>query len=154
MENNPINSLIDLLAVSGHSRVDLHRVVFQSGGHIIIPVELLGFVGGNVAEISTDQHGRIRFRNFIVSPLLSCGHVTRSITEIAGICSVCKRLVCSQCLLTCDFTGDPVCRRHSKIKDGVVVGHHAQKGLWKFKVRRIAMEKELIRYERKQISNK
>lgn len=155
MDNsNPINSLIDLLAVSGYSRVDLHRIVFQSGGHIIIPVEVLGFVGGNIAEITTDQHGRMRYRNFIVSPLLSCGHVTRSIQEIAGTCFVCKRLVCEKCLLTCELTGVPVCLRHSTTKDGVVVGNHAKKGLWRLKVRKIAMGKELAVYERKQIPEK
>lgn len=154
MDNNPINSLIDLLAVSGYSRVDLHRMVFQSGGHIIIPVEILGFVGGNIAEISTDRHGRMRYRNFIVSPLLSCGHVTRSIQEIAGTCFVCKRLVCEKCLLICDLTGVPVCLRHATIKNGVVVGNHARKGLWWLKARKIAIDKELGFHERKQIPYK
>ena len=53
--NNPINSLIDLLAVSGISRVQLSKVIFQMGGHIIIPVEFLGFVGGNITQICPDS---------------------------------------------------------------------------------------------------
>jgi hypothetical protein len=154
MDNNPISSLIDLLAVSGHSRVDLERVIFQNCGHIIIPVEFLGFVGGNITEMSTDEHGRIRYRNFVVSPLLSCGHVTTSIGEISGTCFVCKRLICDQCLLNCDLTGVPICKKHSTIKDGVVIGNHARKGLWRLKVRKISQEKELGYYERKQIPYK
>ena len=84
MENNPVNSLIDLLAVSGYSRVHVSKVIFQQGGHVIIPVEFLGFVGGNISQIIPDEFGRIIYKNLIVSPLLACGHVTRSINEIAG----------------------------------------------------------------------
>lgn len=151
MENNPINSLIDLLAVSGYSRVQLSKVIFQQGGHLIIPVEFLGFVGGNIAQIAPDQYGRIIYKNLIVSPLLSCGHITRSIKEIAGSCFVCKRLICAQCLLTCDLTGTLVCRKHSTIKDGVVIGNHAKKGLWRLRVRKIREDKELGFNARKQI---
>lgn len=151
MENNPINSLIDLLAVSGYSRVQLSKVIFQQGGHLIIPVEFLGFVGGNITQICPDEFGRIMYKNLIVSPLLACGHVTKSINEIAGTCFVCKRLICTQCLLQCDLTGIPVCPRHSTIKDGVVIGNHAKKGLWRLRVRKIRAEKELGNV-RKQIS--
>ena len=155
MENKPINSLIDLLAVSGHSRHELHKVIYQQGAHIIIPVEYIGFVGGNITQIYPDQYGRLIYKNFIISPLLSCGHITKSITEIEGTCFVCKRLICSRCLLICDLTGAPVCLRHSTIKDGVVIGNHAKKGLlWRFKAKRIAEDKELGIYERKQISYK
>jgi hypothetical protein len=155
MENSPINSLIDLLAVSGHSRVELERVIFQQGVHIIVPVEYLGFVGGNITQIYPDQFGRIIYKNIIVTPLLSCGHITRSLNEIAGICFVCKRLICTQCLYTCDLSGELVCPRHSTIKDGVVIGNHAKKGLlWRLKARRIAEEKELGFYDRKQIPYK
>jgi hypothetical protein len=151
MENNPISSLIDMLAVSGYSRVQLERLVYQYGGHIIIPVEFIGFVGGNITQMSPDQHGRIIYRNLIVSPLLACGHVTRSINEIAGTCSVCNRLVCEQCLLICDLTRVPVCQKHSTIKNGVVIGDHAKKGLWRLKAHKIAQQKELGFHERKQI---
>ncbi len=144
MENSPINSLIDLLAVSGYSRVQLERVIFQQAGHIIVPAEYLGFVGGNITQISPDEYGRITYKNVIISPLLGCGHITKSINEIAGICFVCKRLICSQCLLTCDLTGVPVCVRHSTIKHGVVVGNHAKKGLWRIKARKIAYSREYI----------
>ncbi|HEC66931.1 MAG TPA: hypothetical protein ENI23_16775 [bacterium] len=152
MENNPINSLIDLLAVSEYSRVQLSKVIYQQGGHLIIPAEFLGFVGGNITQITPDQHGRIIYKNLIVSPLLACGHVTKSINEIAGTCFICKRLICTQCLLTCDLSGVPVCPRHSTIKDGVVIGNHAKKGLWRLKVRRIREDKELGYDVRKQIS--
>ncbi len=151
MENKPISSLIDILAVSGHSRVELERVIFQHCGHIIVPVEYLGFVGGNITEMATDQQGRIRYRNVIVSPLLACGHVTKSLNEIAGTCFICKRLICDKCLVNCDLTGIPVCPKHSTVKKGVVIGNHAKKGLWRLKARKIAQEKELGFYERKQI---
>jgi len=99
MERLAIDSLIDLLAVSKHSRVQLSNVIFQQGAHIVIPVEYLGLVGGNISQIAPDQYGRLVYKNFVVSPLLSCGHITQSISEIAGACFVCKRLVCTQCLL-------------------------------------------------------
>ena len=155
MENNPINSLIDLLAVSGYSRVELERVIFQHGGHMVVPVEYLGFVGGNITQICPDEFGRIIYKNIIISPLLACGHITRNINEIAGTCFVCKRLICIQCLLTCDLTGAPVCQMHSTVKDGVVIGDHAKKGLlWRLKARRIREEKELGLDVRKQITYK
>lgn len=155
MESSPVNSLIDLLAVSGYSRVQLSKVIFQQGGHLIIPVEFLGFVGGNITQISPDEFGRITYKNLIVSPLLACGHITRSINEIAGTCFVCKRLICTQCLLTCDLTGALVCPRHFSIKDGVVIGCHAKKGLfWRLKARKIREEKELGIDVRKQIPYK
>ena len=154
MEQDPISSLIDLLAVSGHSRVHLSKLIFQQGSHLIIPVEYLCFVGGNITQICPDEYGRIIYKNMIISPLLSCGHVTRSIQEIAGTCFVCKRLVCTQCLFTCDLTGAQVCRRHSIVKGGVIVGDHARRGLWRLKVRKIREEKELGIDVRKQITYK
>jgi hypothetical protein len=155
MGNSPIDSLIDLLAVSGHSKFDLKRVVLQQGGHIIIPVEYLGFVGGNLSQIATDQFGRLIYRNVVVSPLLACGHITKSINEIAGTCFVCKRLICDRCLVSCDLTGAPVCPMHSTVKDGVVIGDHAKKGLlWRVKVQKVRQEKELGLDVRKQIPYK
>lgn len=155
MENNSINSLIDLLAVSGYSRLQINQMLFQSGGHVVIPIEHCGFVGGNITQIQPDRYGRLVFKNIIVSPLLACGHITKSINEIAGACFVCKRLICVQCLLTCDLTGVPVCPRHSTIKDGVVIGNHAKKGLlWRLKARRISEDKELGLDVRKQIAYK
>lgn len=144
MENSPINSLIDLLAVSGYSRVQLERVIFQHAGHIIIPAEYIGFVGGNVTQICPDEYGRITYKNMVISPLLACGHISRSIEEIGGTCFICKRLICTQCLLTCELTGVPVCPVHSTIKNGVVIGNHAKKGLWRLRVRKIANNKEYI----------
>ena len=151
----PVNSLIDLLAVSGYSRTQLQQVIFQKGGHVIMPIEFLGFVGGNITQICPDEHGRITYKNLIISPLLACGHVTQNIKEISGTCFVCKRLICINCLLTCELTGVPVCRKHSTIKDGVIIGDHAKRGfLWRLKVRRIAENKELCTYDRKQIPYK
>lgn len=155
MEIYPINSLIDLCAVSGYSKLQLQKVIFQQGGHIIIPVEFLGFVGGNITQLYPDEYGRIIFQNLIVSPLLACGHVTKTINEIAGNCFVCKRLICTQCLLTCDLTGALVCQKHATIKDGVVIGDHAKKGImWRIKVHRIRENKELGLDVRKQIPYK
>ena len=154
MENTSINSLIDMLAVSGHSRVGLERVIFQQGVHIIIPVEYLGFIGGNITQICPDEYGRIIYKNCIITPLLACGHITRSINEIAGTCFVCKRLICTQCLFICDLTGAPVCQMHATFKDGVVIGNHAKKGLWRLKFWKIRKEKELGIDARKQIAHK
>ncbi len=154
METNPANTLIDLLAVSGYSRVQLSKVIFQQGGHLIVPAEFLGFVGGNITQISPDESGRITYKNLIVSPLLACGHITKSISEIAGTCFVCKRLICSQCLLTCDLTGALVCPKHSSIKDSVVIGNHAKKGFWRLKVWKIKEAMELGFNDRKQITYK
>lgn len=152
MDNSSINSLIDLLAVSGYSRQQINRMLFQSGGHVVIPIEHCGFVGGNITQIQPDEHGRIIYKNIIVSPLLACGHITTTIND-AGACYVCKRLICVNCLRTCDLTGRLVCRAHSIIKDGVVIGNHARKGLWRFKARKLANSKEYIPSER-QISYK
>lgn len=154
MVQKSINSLIDMLAVSGQARARLEQIVFQDGVHIIIPVEYLGFVGGNITQISPDQYGRIIFKNWIITPLLACGHITRSIKEIAGTCIVCKRLICTQCLYTCDLTGSPVCRMHSFSKDGLVIGNHAKKGLWRFKAWKVREEKELGFEVRKQLPHK
>ena len=52
------------------------------------------------------------------------------------------------CLLTCDLTGVPVCPVHSTIKDGVVIGNHAKKGLWRLRVRKIASGRECIPSDR------
>ena len=154
MKNDPINSLIDLLAVSGYSSHELDRVILQNFGHVIIPVEYLGFVGGKITQIYPDQHGILHFQNVIVSPLLACGHVTKNINEIAGTCFVCKRLICEKCLLTCELTGVPVCRRHSTIKNGVVIGNHARKGLWRLKAHKIANNRVYLPNGRKQIPYK
>ena len=70
-------------------------------------------------------------------------------------CFACKKLICSECLLTCDLSGELVCPRHSTIKDGVVIGNHAKKGLlWRLKVRRIAEDKEFGIDVRKQLQHK
>jgi len=154
MGSNSMNSLIDLLAVSGYARHEINRIVFISGAHIIIPIEFLGFVGGNITQICPDQYGRLRYQNITISPLLACGHVTKSIYEIAGTCSVCKRLICKNCLVNCELTGVPVCPKHSTIKKGVVIGNHARIGLWRIKARKIAKNKELGINERKQIAHR
>lgn len=155
MESYPINSLIDLLAVSGHSRHELNQVIFQQGGHLVIPVEYLGFVGGNITQIAPDEYGRLVYKNIIVSPLLACGHITKSINEIAGTCFVCRRLICVQCLLACDLTGAPVCPTHSTIKRGLIIGDHARKGFfWRLRARKAKENKELGLDVRKQISYK
>lgn len=153
MEQKPPQHLIDLLAVSGYSRHPLSRLIYQSGMHVIVPVEFLGFVGGNVTQIYPDEHGRLIYKNWIISPLLACGHVTRTLDEIAGACHICKRLICSSCLYTCDLTGALVCPKHSTIKDGVVIGDHAKKGLWRLKFWKIREQKELGIYDRKQIAH-
>ncbi|MDM8535869.1 hypothetical protein QUF70_03875 [Desulfobacterales bacterium HSG17] len=155
MDNDPIASLIDMLSVSGHSRHELKNVIFQSGMHVIVPVRYLGFVGGNITQIHPDEFGRIIYRNWIISPLMECGHVTRSLNEIGGICFVCKRLICTECLFTCDLSGELVCPRHSIIKNGVVIGNNARSCLlWRLKARRIAEDKEFGIDVRKQIQHK
>ena len=143
-----------MLSVSGHARFPINKVIHQSGMHVIIPVEYLGFVGGNVTQVFPDEYGRLVYKQWIISPLLSCGHITRTINEIAGTCHVCQRLVCDRCLLTCDLTGVPVCRKHSWIRDGVIVGNHAKKGFWRLKVLRIREEKMLGLYDNPQIPYK
>ena len=156
MESNPLNTLVDILAVSGYSKFQINKILFQSGAHVVIPIEHCGgFLGGNINQLQPDQYGRLIWKNLIISPLLRCGHISRSINEIAGACHICKQLICTQCLLTCDLTGVLVCRKDSFIKDGVVIGNHARKGvLWRLKARQIRDGKELGFNARKQISYK
>jgi len=152
MDNESIYQFIDALYVAGLSRLELDRINYEHHGHIVMPIEKLGFVGGNLTQMAPDKFGRIRFKNLVVSPLLGCGHVTTSIKQIGGTCHVCKRLICIQCLRACDLTGVTVCRKHSIIKDGVVISFHAKKGLWRLKAYNAAKKKkELNSNGRKQI---
>ena len=155
MEDKPIHNLNDLLSVSGHSRHDVKNIIFQSGGTVIVPILYPGQIFGDITRIHPDEYGRLVYQAWIIKPMVGCGHVLDNINEIGGICFVCKRLICTECLFTCDLSGELVCPRHSTIKDGVVIGNHARKGLlWRLKVRRIAEEKEYGIDARKQISHK
>jgi hypothetical protein len=59
-----------------------------------------------------------------------------------------------QCLAICDITGMTVCRKHFKIKHGVVVSTAAQKGLWRLKVKKLSEKKRVLIDEKKQLTER
>ena len=155
MENYPLNSLIDLLSVSGYSEHEIINIILQQGGHQIFPAYNPGFIWGDITQVSPDRFGRLILKNRNLKPLLFCGHTVSSPDSIGGICFVCKKLICTQCLLRCDLTLELVCPRHSTIKRGIVIGDHAKKKwFWRLKARRIRKQKELELDATRQISYK
>ena len=53
-----------------------------------------------------------------------CGHIIKTIDDIAGFCGVCRRVICSKegCLDICEESGITVCRKDRvKTRDGRIV---------------------------------
>jgi hypothetical protein len=121
-----------------------HPLRFGNYGSYIKNLDTPGFVGGMLTQITTDEFGRLQVDGVTVSSVIGCGHTVTSVSQIAGVCSICGRICCNlnpSCLMVCDLKGIPVCRRHYKIKHGVIVSSAAQKGLWKLKARIIGHRK-------------
>jgi len=137
-----LETIIDLLAATG-GQIPLRYINL---GHIIKPFPGTGIIGGYLSQIFTDHLGRLTAINAQVSSIIGCGHMVTSLKEISGFCQICGRLCCKKegCLEACDFLGITVCRRHYKIKEGIVVSSKAQKGLWKRKAKKLAIQRELL----------
>lgn len=132
-------------------------IEMRNYGHFIKQYNGSGFVGGIIERISTDQLGRVLAENITVSSVLGCGHLVTSADHIAGYCQICGRICCRvnpSCLLVCDMTGITVCRKHYKVKYGVVVSSYAQRGLWRLKAKKLGEKKRMIIDGRKQLTEK
>lgn len=147
------HSLNEFLAVSqGQVPIEMRNY-----GHFIRQYDGAGFIGGIIERISTDQYGRVIAENLTVSSMLGCGHLVTNADHIAGYCQQCGKICCRlnpSCLSVCDFTGISVCRKHYKVKYGVVVSSFAQKGLWRFKAKKLGEKKRLLIDGRKQLTEK
>lgn len=49
--------------------------------------------------------------------LLECGHYIATPERIGGVCQICGKTCCSQCLQTCMNCGRKVCPEHQKWKE-------------------------------------
>ena len=123
-------------------------------GHFIREYDGSNFIGGVLTRMVTDQMGMVKAESITVSSILNCGHLVTSFGEIAGYCQVCGRVCCRNlgCLSVCDFTGITVCRRHFKVKYGVVVSSPAQKGFWKSKAKKLGQQKQVLLDDRKRFT--
>ena len=131
-------------------------VEIRNYGHFIKQYDGSGFIGGIIERISTNEFGRVIAENITVSSVLGCGHLVTSAEQIAGYCQICGRVCCinPSCLLICDMTGITICRKHCKVKYGVVVSTYAQRGLWRFKAKKLGEKKRMIIDDRKQLTEK
>jgi len=141
----------ELLLATGHGQA-LGK--YEQYGHIIRGAKGFAHIGGIISRIHTDQFGKVHIKKLTVSTVLGCGHLVNSPEKIAGICKICGRFCCTNpsCLLVCDITGITVCRKHYKVKHGVVVSSKAQQGLWKLKAKRIGRMKRKLIDDRKQLT--
>lgn len=137
-----LHKLIEFLAVT-QGQIPTNIIDL---GHSINQFDGTGFVGGQLSQISTDHLGRLQSSSIRISSLLGCGHIVSRVEQISGFCQICGRFCCNLykgCLEICELSGITVCRKHYAVIDGVVVSSTAQKGLWRFKVKKIAKRKEL-----------
>lgn len=137
-----LKTIIDLFFVhtAGSGQYPLQ---VRNYGSFVKNLDTTGFVGGHLTQITTDEFGRLVVEGMTVSSILGCGHTVTSLSEIGGVCRVCGRICCSNpaCLAVCDILGITVCRRHYKVKYGVIVSSAAQKGLWRLKAKIIGNKK-------------
>lgn len=148
------NSFInELLLATGYGQ-SLGK--YEQYGHIIQGLKGSAHIGGILSQIYTDQYGKVHIKKITVSKILGCGHLVNSPDQIAGVCQICGKFCCKNpsCLLVCDITGITVCRRHYKVKHGVVVSSKAQLGLWKSKAKKIGKMKRRLIDDRKQLTEK
>jgi len=96
---------------------------FQEQGDILLVNGKGIHIGGTLALFEVNQYG-IFIRNARVIVPAGCGHVIKTIDDIAGFCGVCRRVICSKegCLEICDESGITVCRKDRvKTRDGRIV---------------------------------
>jgi len=122
---------------------------FRTAGHYVQRYNKSGPIGGPITQIITDPQGRLQATSAMLSSILQCGHLVTSAEQVAGQCYVCGRIVCRQCLAVCEFSGKTACRRHFAVVHGIVVSSYAQKGLWKHKAKKLALQKKELPYETK-----
>ena len=155
MDINLFRTGIDALALH-KSTGGKDPIQYTHYGHFIKTIDGPGFVGGAVRQIILDPIQGLIVRELTVSSILHCGHLVTGIDQIAGYCMICGRVCCNlhKCLLVCDITGITACRKHFKLKHGVVISTIAQKGLWRWKAKRIGQKKRILIDEKKQLTEK
>ncbi len=128
---------IDLLAVRTANR---EQAFYKYFGHFVRRYNGTGHIGGVLANVETDEQGRLYVSSLTLSSIMGCGHTVTSVDQICGVCTVCGRLACIRpgCLQVCDITGKTACSRCYSVKDGIVVSKPAQKGLWRLRAKRLA----------------
>jgi hypothetical protein len=153
MDINLFRSALDALALY-KTTGETNPIEHTHYGHFIKEIDGPGFVGGAVRQVIIDPQGRLIVKELTVSSILQCGHLVTGVEQIAGYCMVCGRVCCNlhNCLMVCDITGITVCRKHYKIKHGVVVSSVAQKGLWRLKAKKLGQKKRILIDERKQLT--
>ena len=67
--------------------------------------------------ISSIQKDGVEIRHVSHSIIMDCGHVA-SPSEVAGICDICERRVCQECLAFCRKCGLGLCRYCYKVYAG------------------------------------
>ena len=153
MDINLFRSGLDAQALFASSG-GKYPVEYYHYGHFTKLIDGPGFVGGSVGQIYIDPSGKLIVKEMTVSSILHCGHIVTSVDQIAGFCKVCGDICCHNCLMMCDITGLTVCRKHYKLKYGVVVSKPAQKGLWWWKAKKLGLQKRISIDEKKQLTEK
>ena len=101
-------------------------------------------IGGNISWLKMGERVQLALSKVLFKA--DCGHVINNYVDISGQCSECNRILCSlpECRIShCEVLHLPVCSQCSEIIDGVVVSNRAKKQfMWRWQVRKIAMEKK------------
>lgn len=103
-------------------KIDL-PVSFQEWGNLIYNNGRLTPLGGMLAQFEVNHHGIFIRKARVIVPA-GCGHIIKTIDDIAGFCGVCRRVICSKegCLDICEESGITVCRKDRvKTRDGRIV---------------------------------
>ena len=103
-------------------KIDL-PVSFQEWGNLVYNNGRLTPLGGMLAQFEVNHHGIFIRKARVIVPA-GCGHIIKTIDDIAGFCGVCRRVICSKegCLDICEESGITVCRKDRvKTRDGRIV---------------------------------
>ena len=103
-------------------KIDL-PVSFQEWGNLIYNNGRLTPLGGMLAQFEVNHQGIFIRKARVIVPA-GCGHIIKTIDDIAGFCGVCRRVICSKegCLDICEESGITVCRKDRvKTRDGRIV---------------------------------
>jgi len=103
-------------------KIDL-PVSFQEWGILVYNNGRLTPLGGMLAQFEVNHHGIFIRKARVIVPA-GCGHIIKTIDDIAGFCGVCRRVICSKegCLDICEESGITVCRKDRvKTRDGRIV---------------------------------
>ena len=152
MDYDLLRFINDHYAVTG----GVSRIKIRSHGHFIQQLKSIGFVGGNLCQVQTDQYGRIHVEDITISSILGCGHLVSNVSQIKGYCKICGRFCCHHpgCLEVCAFSGITVCKKHYKTEKGIVVSTKEQGFFWKLKARMLRKKIDEFAFERKLLEYK